>query len=561
MAAHTPQRPETPNGQKHEVVTRMDGALAGKDAGVRPLRRAFLHPGLDASLIGALVLSAIVLGGGTRAGFLGDALLQLLAVPILAYGLIRLPFAELDSLGRAALMVAAAIALLPLVQLVPLPPALWTHLPGRDAIVALYRTLDGGTAGALHWRPISLSPQATWNGFLALIPPLAIFLVMFRVAERERRALALLLVGLAIASVVVGFAQFGQGPDSPLYFFAFTNRNEPVGFFANRNHFAALLYSALLLAAAFAVGALKGRGAGGGRFLGHLLTRRAAVVFAGLFLFVLFFAALGMTRSRAGLALAIVGTLGVFTLGVSRRATPGMPGRGRLLPVVIAVAIAVILVLQFALYRILERFDRSILEDLRPVLTGQTLTIAADYLPFGSGIATFVPVYKMHEPAFKAPPAYINRAHNDFAELWLEGGFLAASIAAAFIALLFLASLRLWAEPPPLGPLDLALARAGALIVWLLLAHSLVDYPLRTSAMASVLAFAAALALMPRGTRPDSAPAPPLRREGRRAPTDRPPPSRRPAPAPSASDPADESAIEWPEEWLTPPKGRHGRPK
>ncbi len=283
-----------------------------------------------------------------------------------------------------------------------------------------------------------------------------------------------------------------------------------------------------------------------------------------------------MTRSRAGLTLAIVTSLGAFSLAYRPRAAE--PERGdthdrgrRLLPLAVTLVLALTLVLQFALYRIFERFERGILEDLRPVLTRQTLDIARDYLPFGAGIGTFVPVYQMHEPATGAPPAYVNRAHNDFAELWLEGGVLAGLIALALVALVFAASLVLWSRPPPgLREHDLILARAGAMVVWLLLAHSLVDYPLRTGAMAGVFAFAAALAL-PRGekgaageeeqTRTPSRPT-----KGRQGPPHRPLAASRarsgpatpqsPEPEPPRTTSADDQEIEWPEEWLAPPKGR-----
>ena len=52
---------------------------------------------------------------------------------------------------------------------------------------------------------------------------------------------------------ILGHFQVAQGQASPLRFYQFTNPTEAVGFFANRNHFAALIYSVVLLTAAWAI--------------------------------------------------------------------------------------------------------------------------------------------------------------------------------------------------------------------------------------------------------------------------------------------------------------------
>ena len=75
------------------------------------------------------LLAALLLGGGTRGGFLSDALLQLLAIPLLLLSASRLGDlfwrhrAKLREL-RWELVFCLAVVLVPLIQLVPLPPAL-----------------------------------------------------------------------------------------------------------------------------------------------------------------------------------------------------------------------------------------------------------------------------------------------------------------------------------------------------------------------------------------------------------------------------------------------------
>ncbi len=56
----------------------------------------------------------------------------------------------------------------------------------------------------------------------------------------------------------------------------------------------------------------------------------------------------------------------------------------------------------------------------------------------------------------------------------------------------------LWWKPwPAAGQIDRSLARAASIAIVLLLAHSLVDYPLRTTAMMTLAAFLCALMVQP----------------------------------------------------------------
>src|SRR4029077_14878327 len=78
------------------------------------------------------VVSSLLLGGGTRGAFLSDTILELIAIPAFLASLsslVALPRSESKQRAEWARMLCLAIAALPLVQLVPLPPWLWTRLP------------------------------------------------------------------------------------------------------------------------------------------------------------------------------------------------------------------------------------------------------------------------------------------------------------------------------------------------------------------------------------------------------------------------------------------------
>ncbi len=246
-------------------------------------------------LAAAGLLSCLVLGGGTRAGHLSDALLQLLAVPFLLATLWRLTAAPRRRALTGGLAASVAILAVPLLQLIPLPPAIWTRLPGRETILTAFDLLGRPPA----WAPISMAPQSTWLSLLALLPPLSVFLAVTTLEWRERRLLSLVTLAFAVASAFLGLTQVLEGPTSALRFFAFTSAGAPVGFFANVNHFAALLYCAIMLAAAWLATALDERRYSARRSrngVGPLVTAGAA----SLALLILLCVAV-MARSRAGL--------------------------------------------------------------------------------------------------------------------------------------------------------------------------------------------------------------------------------------------------------------------
>jgi O-Antigen ligase len=128
-----------------------------------------------------------------------------------------------------------------------------------------------------------------------------------------------------------------------------------------------------------------------------------------------------------------------------------------------------------------------------------TIEAARAYMPLGSGVGTFVPVYAMYEKLQDVLiNGYVNHAHDDVLELWLETGIAGIVLSGIFIVWLVRRLMTVWrrASPAPLD-IDHALACAAALIVGLLLAHSFVDYPLRTDGMMTMLAFACALLINP----------------------------------------------------------------
>jgi O-antigen ligase len=453
-----------------------------------------------------VIVASLLLGGGTRGGFLSDAILQFFAIPLLLVALWRLFEVPLTKQMRAALFFCLALAALSLVQLIPLPPWVWTALPNRQPSAAVFNVIGH----QVPWMPISVSPHKTWLSALSLLAPLAIFLSTLLLSYHERRWLSLVVLSVGILSVFVGLIQVAQGPESSLRFFRITNPTEAVGFFANRNHFAALVYVLLLFAVAWTVHASAAVGTGANRSRYDVASILGAI--GGFTVLVVFLAGEAMARSRAGLGLTIVALFGALLLGFSNeRFHPGFTSNGllsrRLLSgftptklLVAALALTATFSLQYALYRIEERFAVDPAQDARLAFVPNTIEAARAYMPLGSGLGTFVSVYPLFDKSQDTLiDTYANRAHNDAVEAWLETGLVGLILMGLFGTWLVLRSLAVWRSPPPHGAsaVDWSLTRAATIGVALVLAHSFVDYPLRTSAMMAMMGFACALLIEP----------------------------------------------------------------
>lgn len=432
----------------------------------------------------AVLLVALFLGGGPLPSAWPGAIVQLASLPLLLLAILRLE-PPLQPVARYAIVLTVAIVAVPLFQLIPFPPALWSSLPGRTPIAELYR--DAGTA--LPWLPVSLDPGATWRTILTMIAGLAVFIATLTLERRDRRRATLVLLGFSLFSVLYGLSQTARGDQ----FYAL---------FANRNHLASLLFCALPFAAAWAIGSAADRRP-------QLLVSLAICLGAFLILLV----GIGVARSRAGLLISMLTVVACFAL--AGKAREEGPRRIRMI-VYIAAGIGMLLVAQFALLRIVPRLEESIGDNARWQFARTSFRAAMQYLPFGSGIGTFPKVYPGHQRLEEIDAFRVNHAHNDYAELWVEGGLLSLAVFAAFLAWLGWAGFRMWrvTGESHVSALDAGIARSGPIVIGALLLHSIVDYPLRTTAISVVFAFACGLLVPP----PDLA-APRRKRIRRRRPT------------------------------------------
>ena len=430
-----------------------------------------------------LLVAAVLGGGGTHQGFIADSILQLIATPLLGIALWPAfsPKHPRRKNARLALYVCACAALIPLIQLCPLP---FNHAAGLRALLS---GAPENVPVTLEWNRLTITPEATWAAGLSLIVPLSIFAAGVQLRHDERLKVLYILTILGALSLLLGILQVLQGPESALRFYEITNSSEAVGFFANRNHFATLLNVTLVLAALWLRIAAEetvrqGRLEGSG-----VMWLAAAVAFV-----IADAAGLALARSRAGVIIAILALLciawTIFRQSDSAKKNTHHRGSNN---ISLAAALFALLFAAFVgLGGVLARFESDPLAGARINLSAATLNTALRTLPFGTGLGSFPRVYAAVESKADASSNFANRAHNDAAELFLEAGIPGATLLAVFLFWYLGRCYRIWADGEPHPPASpSALDATSCLIVGLLLLHSTVDYPLRTAALVSLFSF------------------------------------------------------------------------
>lgn len=427
----------------------------------------------------AIVLSVwVIFGGAAPESLLLFSMLALSGSALLLFLLWRGDGSSWRSLSWPARAMVAVFCLIPLVQLIPLPPAMWQALPGRELAVD---TL--GVAGfADRWHPLTLAVAPTFRTLLVLVWLAALLLAALQLTSGELRRIFGLLLMLGLLNVAIGVVQVVSNNALLVFHDGFAGRFL-TGLFANKNH--AGLFIALTFL--FGYGALYAK---------HGWDRRhlAMVMSIGLVLLI----ALVATFSRAGLVLGLAAIAFLVVLSAGDRLGRGMRVLLVAAPVVAAGLFAVISSTDVA-SRAMARFG-GVETDLRWSIWNWSAPLVERYFPVGSGIGSFPAIYPSHEQLEWVFPSYVNHVHNDYLEQVIETG-LAAPIAWLLVVVALWRPIRLaWAERATQAG---RLALMGAAALFLIAVHSAIDYPLRRPAVAAtaMVALAALLRIEARKSR------------------------------------------------------------
>lgn len=409
-----------------------------------------------------------VAGGASRADTWGQVVVRAVAWLILVGITLAGERPKLSSAKPVAWLLLATLSLV-LLQLVPLPPAVWQALPGRTVLLPAIE-------GDQPWRPLAMVPGATVNAASSLVVPFATFLLLTGLPKRSHSSLPAILLGLVAASMLLGLLQFsGAQFLNPLLN---ATLGQVSGSFANRNHFALFLAMGCFLAPAWAFARRDG------------VWRRAPVALALVLLFMLTILATG---SRAGLLLGVIALGGcvVFSWPSLRRELRSAPRW--FLPALalgitaIAIALVVISVGADRANSIHRALIGNESEDMRSRGLPTVWAMVKTYFPAGSGFGGFDPLFRMHEPFSLLKLTYFNHAHNDFLEVALDGGLPAILLMTAALCWWLIASIRVWRAP--WGESDMR-GRLGSAMLTLVFTASAFDYPARTPMMMAMIVIA-----------------------------------------------------------------------
>jgi O-antigen ligase len=403
--------------------------------------------------------------------------LQLLAIPIIVWAAAAGPSRLLSTPARQLIFLLLLVLLVIAIQLVPLPPAIWATLPGRKPVVQGFALLGQ----KLPWLPLSLDPYWTISSALWLLPAVAVLLGIVRLGNFRASWLAWAVALVTIVSVALGALQIVGGSDSPWYIYEITNYGTTTGFFSNANHLATLMVSTIpFLAALYLAAARQGGSMQKSSGLLVVLGGTLAVIVVGIII----------NTSIAGIGLSVPVLAASLLMILSRRRK--LP---RWAPALVALlligSVATVFTAPFG--NNLTTQGAKSKEDSRYNSFTRSVAAAADFMPIGSGMGTFQQIYRTREDPATVDRFYMNHVHSDYIELALETGIPGLVLLALFLFWWARRTLLIWtAEEPDY------FARAATIASAAILAHSTVDYPLRTAAISALFAMCCALMAEPR---------------------------------------------------------------
>jgi O-antigen ligase len=286
-----------------------------------------------------------------------------------------------------------------------------------------------------------------------------------------------------LGALQVASAGSSAGSSAAWYPYRQTNVGVAVGFFANANHMASLLVISLPFMAALAALA---RGRNIQRYSGLLaiLAAVALVVVVGI--------ALNGSLAGYSLALPVLAASALIVLPRPNRLRAWAVGLVALAGVAALGALASSAV---DATRLDQQANTSV--QSRAVILQTTTKAIGDFMPFGSGLGSFLRVYRLYESPDAVTNEYAIHAHNDYAELALELGVPGIILMLIFLGWWLTAVWAVWRKGEG-GPF----AQAATIASAALLVHSLVDFPLRTAAMSACFALCLGLLADRRAPRP-----------------------------------------------------------
>lgn len=427
-----------------------------------------------------LLIAALSLGGTSQEIWPPKIILIGLSILLIGFTLAEKDRASLSTLLRPPFILGLALIGLYVLYLVPLPPGIWTHLPGREPLVEAYTLINAATPGldaSLPWLPLSLSPEMTLAGLICLIPVGAMALILGTSAQQNEIRLSMdTLILFALANVFLAVVQIVL-QSSAVHPYDITNRGLATGLFSNANHFG--LFMAMVIPFAWY------------RTYRRLIKKNDRVTGPGLMgplssIFILLaIGAIGLSGSVAAIGLGVLALFGSFAITSRWINGPFLLGLAAVGLIILAVDV---FVLKGLLIDLAGNF-RSDSEVSRANMARTGWLMLKDFNVVGAGPGAVPSAYTQFEDPSRIRWVFVNQLHNDMLQFMIEfglaGALLCLAAAGSFIHMLWKNLDRLSESRRPL---------IFALVAVLPLLHSALDYPLRTIGIAVLFSYAWILA-------------------------------------------------------------------
>lgn len=310
-----------------------------------------------------------------------------------------------------------------------------------------------------NWSYWSISPSRSMEAVLFAVSILGFALFVAQMSELQQQHLMRYITLGFVINLLIGVVQLSFGARvtiTGVLPFEITS-----AMFANENHFASLIYMMIPLFA--------------WRFLAK--TRQPGIYIVITAMIVFFQFGIG---SRAGMVISS----GLAVLSFIWASFEGTIFRLRY---------QILILLIIAILGLIFLIDpETILNgDYREIIFPTTWKAILDHWLTGTGLGGFLLVYPMYEVQEDVIRVYANQAHSDYLQLLLELGFIFIPVFMLFLIQIIRNMFRS------------TLARMASVSLFAVLAHSIIDYPMRTMAIAIVFATLSAVVLSERDDRPN----------------------------------------------------------
>jgi O-antigen ligase len=437
---------------------------------------------LEVGLMGAVCVAVLAFGGTAPSFF---AVTQVIVLGLGVLFLLLGPFPPVASVHFPIAIPLLLVALV-LLQVCPLP----------FSLAPAFGRAGEGLPNTSHFT-VSMAPYQTLSHLLLLVTYLTAFFFTLALCRnrRAKKRLVYALVSLGVFEALYGLIQYLTGWQQIFTYVKKYYLEEATGTYINRNHFAGLLEMILPFAVAFALRwtpLVFKNTSGRAVTLRKIVSRTELVSLAfWLFLAILLFATLVLSRSRMGIISALVSLVAILSLA----GTSSLRARTRAAVAALFFLAVSGLIVWIGSEPVMSRFETlgqeyNLSGQNRISIWRDTLGLIRHHPLLGTGLGSFPVVYPSVQTAFLT--LLVEHAHCDYLEVVSDLGFPGGLLVFGSIFWVLAKTVRHYGNAEEHFDKAVSLGCIGSIAT--ILVHSLADFNLYIPANTLVLTIVLAMA-------------------------------------------------------------------